>query len=135
MAMYNNPYMPQYGIQPSYQPVQQSYSPPTPTQSYPGAIVGVDGEAAARAYQMPAGIPAGVPIALWDTNGQFIYLKSMNPMGMPNPLQKLTYTREEAQQPVSMLSGQSGDYVTKADLEKMKKEILEGVKANAEPSV
>ena len=134
MALYNNPYMPQYGIQPSYQPVQQSYTPPS-TQSYPGAIVGVDGEAAARAYQMPAGIPAGVPIALWDTNGQFIYLKSMNPMGMPNPLQKLTYTREENQQPVSMLSGQSGDYVTKADLEKLKKEILEGVKANAEPTV
>lgn len=134
MAMYNNPYvMPQYGIQPSYQPAQQSYSPPA--QSYPGAIVGVDGEAAARAYQMPAGIPAGVPIALWDTNGQFIYLKSMNPMGMPNPIQKLTYTREEAQQQASMLPGQSGDYVTKADLEKMKKEILEGVKANAEPSV
>lgn len=133
MAMYNNPYMPQYGIQPSYQPAQQSYTPPA--QSYPGVIVGVDGEAAARAYQMPAGIPAGVPIALWDTNGQFIYLKSMNPTGMPNPIQKLTYTREEAQQQASMLPGQSGDYVTKADLEKLKKEILEGVKANAEPSV
>ena len=133
MAMYNNPYLPQYpGFQqPVYQ--QQSFTPQAP--SIPGAIIGVDGEAAARAYQMPAGIAPGVPIALWDTNGQNIYLKSMNPMGMPNPIQKLTYTREEAQQPVSMLSGQPGDYATKADLEKLKKEILEGVKANAEPSV
>lgn len=127
MAIYNNPYsFPQYQQQ-SFMP-QQSYAPQP--QSYPGSIVGVDGEAAARAYQMPAGLPPGVPIALWDTNGQYIYLKSLNPMGMPNPIQKLTYTREE--QPTPVLSG---DYATKADLEKLKKEILEGVKAHAEPSV
>jgi hypothetical protein len=83
---------------------------------------------------MPAGIAPGVPIALWDTNGQNIYLKSMNPMGMPNPIQKLTYTREE---PPQTIPGQSGspDYATKADLERLKKEILEGVKADAKPAV
>lgn len=132
MAMYNNPYLPQYSSfqQPVYQ--QQSFTPQAP--SIPGAIIGVDGEAAARAYQMPAGIAPGVPIALWDTNGQNIYLKSMNPMGMPNPIQKLTYTREE---PPQAIPGQSGspDYATKADLERLKKEILEGVKTDAKPAV
>lgn len=124
---YVNPYLPQ-----SYQQSMQSYQAPMNyTQTYPGGIIGVDGEAAARAYQMPAGIPPGVPIALWDTNGNNIYLKSLNPMGMPNPIQKLTYTREEPPKP----AGQSGDYVTRADLEKLKQEILEGVRADAKPAV
>lgn len=117
-----NPYLSQ-----TYQPSMQSY-PMNYTQTYPGGIIGVDGEAAARAYQMPPGIPPGVPIALWDTSGSYIYLKSMNPMGMPNPIQKLVYTREEPPKP-------TGDYVTRADLEKLKQEILEGVKGNAEPAV
>ena len=120
MALYGNPYLPQ-----SYQ------TPMNYTQTYPGGIVGVDGEAAARAYQMPPGIPPGVPIALWDTNGNTIYLKSMNPMGMPNPLQKLTYTREEPQMPAA----QTSDYVTKADLEKLKQEILGEVKSDVKPAV
>jgi len=120
---YVNPYLPQ-----SYQQPMQSYQTPM-NPTFPGGIIGVDGESAARAYQMPPGIPPGVPIALWDTNGNNIYLKSLNPMGMPNPIQKLTYTREEPPAP----AGQ--DYVTRADLEKLKKEILEGVKADAKPAV
>lgn len=129
MMAYNNPYLPQQ--YPMFQqPQQQSFMPAQPPV-IPGSIVGVDGEAAARAYQLPAGLAPGVPIALWDTNTQTIYLKSMNPMGMPNPLQKLTYVRDEPQQ----MQAISGDYVTKDDLEKLKKEILEGVKADAKPAV
>jgi hypothetical protein len=54
-------------------------------------LIWVDGEAAAKAYQMPPGWPANTPIALWDSNETTIYLKSTNQMGMPNPLQIAHY--------------------------------------------
>lgn len=91
-------------------------------------IIWVDGEVGAKAYQMPAGTTG--PIALWDTNDQVIYLKSVNQMGMPNPLQKIHYQMEE--QPQQMLpAGQSGNnssfdsgnYATKDDVSAMRNEI------------
>lgn len=125
---YQNPYAmtPNYG-QAYAVPQQQPFAP----QPIPGAIIGVDGEAAARAYQMPAGIQPGTLIALWDTNEKVIYLKSVNQMGMPNPIQKLKF---EFVTPQGQ-SGSPGEFATKADLERLKKEILEGVKGNAEPAV
>ena len=65
----------------------------------------VDGEVGAKAYQMPSGWPPNTPIALWDTNDTVIYLKSINPMGMPNPLQKAHYKLENYQQVSPMKSG------------------------------
>lgn len=67
-------------------------------QSYgPGPVKGeiewVDGEVGAKAYQIPAGCTK--PVALWDTNDTVIYLKSVNPYGIPNPLQKIHYRMEE----------------------------------------
>ena len=70
-----------------------------------GGIIWVDGEVGAKAYQMPAGWPAGTPIALWDTNDRVIYWKSINQMGMPNPLLKIPYHIEDLPQ---YLPGQSG---------------------------
>lgn len=81
----------------------------------------VDGEAAAKAYQLPPGLPANKPIALWDTNDTVIYLKSINPMGMPNPLQKIRYQMEEM---VPKRSGAAGreDYTEQSwDEEKLNK--------------
>ena len=102
----------------------------------------VDGEVGARAFQMPAGWPAGAPIALWDTNDTVIYWKSINQMGMPNPLQKLRYTIEQTGQTMMTLpAGQSGavaaqnqnpehetkpaesNFVTKEDFDKLWKEV------------
>ena len=78
---------------------------------------------------MPQGWPANQPIALWDTNDTVIYLKSINPMGMPNPLQKAHYTLEGNANDVS--HGRSGDsqeqYVTKEDMNKMKQEIMDAM--------
>lgn len=108
--------------QPMYQ-APQSYAPaPMPL---PGEIIGVDGEAAARAYQVPAGLQPGKFIALWDTNDKKIYLKSVNQMGMPNPVQVLKF---EFETPQNTSGAPAGDYATKADLERLKQEILEGVK-------
>ena len=94
----------------------------------------VDGEVGAKAYQLPQGWPANQPIALWDTNDTVIYLKSINPMGMPNPLQKARYTLEGGN-PGEKSQGYSGDterrdageYVKKEDMERMKQELLEAI--------
>ena len=113
-----------------YPQYQQSTLPAQPAQQT-GGLNWVDGEVGAKAYQMPANWPANQPIALWDTNDTIIYLKSINPMGMPNPLQKAHYTLEEYK---SATPGQSGaeapdmsQYVRKEDMERMKKELTEAI--------
>lgn len=105
-----------------------------------GEIEWVDGEAAAKSYQIPSG--ATKPIALWDTNDTVIYLKSMNPMGMPNPLQKIHYKMEEqvqkymGQEQAKLQSGDTtqtqndmSQYVRKDELEAMKDELKEAIES------
>lgn len=106
-----------------------------------GEIEWVDGEAAAKSYQIPAGTTK--PIALWDTNDTVIYLKSMNPMGMPNPLQKIHYKMEEqvpkymGQEQAKLPSGDTApaqqhdmsQYVRKDELESMKDELKEAIES------
>ena len=123
-TMYGNTYMnPMLQNQFSNQYNQQ-------TQPNQG-MIWVDGEVGAKAYQMPQGWPAGVPIALWDTNETIIYLKSMNPMGRPNPLQRIYYKMDELPQQQMLPAGQSGaNFVTKEDLEEMKKELMDSIRHN-----
>ena len=99
----------------------------------------VDGEIGAKAFQMPPMWPANTPLPLWDTNDTVIYLKSINQVGMPNPLQKIHYTMEETPKAPMMHNTTSGQaalpspdrtsgnsmagYATKDDLEKMKEDI------------
>lgn len=125
---------PMSSMQPA--PMQmQSYAPAPPQQQTQG-MIWVDGEVGAKAYQMPAGWPVGTPIPLWDTNDQIIYLKSMNQMGMPNPLQKIHYTMEEHQQSgylpaASAISGdQHQNYVTRDDFDQFKNELREMLRGN-----
>lgn len=122
--LYSNPY--QSGAMPQWNVPQPQLST---MPSQPEPLKWVEGKVGAQAYQMPPGWPANSPIALWDTTEPVIWLKSVNQMGMPNPLQKLTYKMEE--QPNTMLpAGQSGNaqpdmsqYVTKSDLEQLRQEI------------
>lgn len=101
------------------------------TQQSGHGLIWVDGEVGAKAYQMPAGWPANQPIALWDTNDTVIYLKSVNPMGMPNPLQKAHYTLEEHKSTSQMRSGAEAPdmtgFVRKEDMERMKQELMEAI--------
>lgn len=98
-----------------------------------GGLIWVDGEIGAKAYQLPQGLPANQPIALWDTNDTIIYLKSVNPMGMPNPIQRAHYTLEEHRGTGSARSGaneQDQDmhqYVRKDDMERMKQELMDAI--------
>lgn len=107
-------------------PVQQ------PTTNSNQGMIWVDGEVGAKAYQIPVGVTG--PVALWDTNDQVIYLKSVNQFGMPNPLQKIKYQMEETQllqpgQNNTNASGSDGNsntnYVTKEDLATLKNELRE----------
>lgn len=113
---------------------QQTQQPMQSGMQSSMGIKWVDGEVGAKAFQMPAGWPANQPIALWDTNDTIIYLKSMNPMGMPNPLQKAHYTLEEHRGTGPAMSNASGDdspamedYVKKTDMERMKQELLDAI--------
>lgn len=109
-------------------------TPQMQTQQSGMGLKWVDGEVGAKAYQMPQGWPANQPIALWDTNDTVIYLKSINPMGMPNPLQKAHYTLEGVKSGVKD-TGYSGEaeapdmtkYVRKEDLERMKQDLIDTI--------
>ena len=146
-TMYGNAYYPNQ-MSSTAAPMQQSYAQPPQqlSQNTSQGIIWVDGEVGAKAHQMPAGWPAGVPIPLWDTNDTVIYLKSINQMGMPNPLQKIHYTMEEQRNqsqsmlPAANVSGMASEqnpmenYVTRADLEAMKNEICEMLKGHPQAS-
>lgn len=133
----------------SYAQQQPAQYGQQPGNSYAGVqaqagIVWVDGEVGAKAYQLPTGWPANTPMPLWDTNDTIIYLKSTNPMGMPNPLQKIHYRMDEQSEqsgagpyrpaaPALMSGDQVGrsghdeQYVTKDDFEQMKRELRESI--------
>ena len=118
---------PQYQQAFAQQPAQQMQQ----AQNGMG-IKWVDGEVGAKAFQMPAGWPPNQPIDLWDTNDTVIYIKSVNPMGMPNPLQKARYKLEtvhsgEAQQAFSGDMDRKDEYVRKEDMEKMKQELMDAI--------
>lgn len=131
---YGNPNQ-QFAQAPYYGYAQQPSYASMPQQATPQAMLGiqwVDGEVGAKAFQMPQGWSVGTPIALWDTNDPIIYLKSVNQMGMPNPLQKIHYTMEEQQNKLpagSMMSSQeSPNYATKDDFEALKNELKDMIK-------
>ena len=143
----NSGNMNSYGQYPQMNYGQMSYAQ-MPGQSYGTAqgqgIDWVDGEAAARAMQLPAGVSQH---AMWDINEPVIYLKSVNQMGMPNPLRKIRYTIEDSsqsgagQRETLLTSGDGTDrdmsqyvrkdeaerFVKKDDLERMKNELMESI--------
>ena len=147
MANYPVPYQPTWNysgigqqMYPNLSGTQMSFATQQPqTQPSQGGhgLIWVDGEVGAKAYQIPSGWPANQPIALWDTNDTVIYLKSTNPMGMPNPLQKAHY-KLEGMQSGEKTTGYSGDtepkcnhdmsqYVKKEDLERMKQDLMDTI--------
>lgn len=139
-AMYNtyggNPYGTSYGQQQYQQPMQQipqpSYAQAQPSQG----MVWVDGETEAKGKQMPVGV---THFAMWDINEPVIYIKSLNPMGIPNPLQKIHYKMEEmknnptGQGGMNLMSGEeekdgTAQFVRKDELLTMKEEIMQAIR-------
>lgn len=127
--------MPNYWNPSNFYPVTYpQYTSVMPQQSYSAqssiAAAWVEGEMEARGRQMPQGVNQ---FYMFDAGKQKIYLKSLNPMGMPNPMQILDYTIEEQPQ-ANLLSGNGenmsgaaqpdmSQYVTKQDFEELKNEI------------
>lgn len=152
MPNYNFPTYSSYQAYPvANQTVQPNYYQ-QPTVSYQQVqqprlgIEWVDGEVGAKAYQLPAGWPANAPIPLWDTNDTVIYLKSINQMGMPNPIQRIRYTMEEMSRTAPILSSTSAlpsgaeqhaqsspdmsQYVRKEDLERVANDLKNAINAS-----
>ena len=125
--------MPQYQYQQSY--AQPQVQPSVPS---PNSMTWVDGEVGAKACQYPQGWVGPYPV--WDTNDQIIYVKSVNPYGIPNPLQKIHYWMEDQPQTQLLPSNMSGygmsgnnsatnqttdttNYATKDDMNELKEEL------------
>lgn len=135
MVSYPQNYGTSYNYSQSYQPQPAMQQSMTPMQQNGPGWIPVDGEVGAKAYQIPPGTPPGTTIPLWDINDMVIYLKSVNQMGVPNPLQKLRYYPEsDPKMLASQTQAMSGDanneqkideskFVTKEEFEKMKHEI------------
>ena len=123
-----------------YQNMVPGYSsipsvPTYPSASAPvqNAMEWVEGEVGAKAFQRPAWLTPNQAIPLWDNSDTVIYLKSWNPMGMPNPMQVLRYElpKQQAALPSAQQSETAApaeEYVTRKDFEEMLKKLdkLEG---------
>lgn len=99
----------------------QSFASPAQTQQY---MINVDGEGAAKAWQIPGGQAPNLIIPLWDLDGKHVYFKSTDAYGRMNPLRKGVIVLEE--DTVQQTSGDPApqiQYVTKDDLESFKNEI------------
>ena len=122
------------------QPMYQNYAQPMSQGQYSGmqqtsqgtqGIKWVDGEAEAKGTPIPVGVSQ---FAMWDINEPVIYIKTLNQMGMPNPMQKAHYTLEQKEQSGNMNRQEEkedkSEYVTKSDFENMKNELKELLNQN-----
>lgn len=125
---YGQPMYQSYG-QFSAQP--QQYSGMQQSMQGSQGIKWVDGEAEAKGTPIP---PGASQFAMFDINEPVIYIKSLNQMGMPNPMQKARYKLEQHEQSGNNMSNNMSrqeepenktEYVTKTDFEQMKNEIKE----------
>ena len=132
--MGGSPMMPAYSQMPAQMPVSATPMPsPTPY------MIQVDGEMAARAWQMPNNLAPGTVIPIWDVDGVHVYFKSVDAYGRLNPTRKARVVFEESQS--SLPEGQSGTaqsnalqnpdrYATKEDFEALKHEIRQMIGGN-----
>ena len=127
---YNGPYsIQQTGPQgQSYtQPYSQSYSQPAPNNR-----AWADDEYEARSIRVPDGWPADTPFVIWNPRQPIQYVKAVDARGVPYPMRILEYTEVQPKQMFTLpgQSGSSSEYVTKDDMNKMRDEIVESVRAS-----
>ena len=135
--------------QPYYNPINsQSYGYAMPAQGYMAPtyqvpqqpaqtpyMIQVDGEMAARAWQMPANLMPGTVIPIWDVDGIHVYFKSVDGYGRLNPTRKARIVFEEEQNlPEAsgndQISGKTENYITKADFESFRNEVKQMLSGN-----
>lgn len=132
---YGQNWMNQPGYVGGYNPGTSYYSANQPVQPLAQRPVFVDGEMSARVFQMPDNWPIGIPLYLWDTNGDYFYVKVIGPNGVPMPLQKFRYQKEE-NEAYGHISGNgapqvdTSQFVTKDAFEQQMNELKELLKTN-----
>ncbi len=125
-----NPYLFNYGY---YPPVQQPIVEPQPQQyqqvnSQPvnqdSYIIWVQGEAGAKSYP----VARGTTLPLFDTEGDFVYFKSVDNNGIPMPLVTMRLVKVEKEVPPPVVEQSQIDltnYVTKEKYQELENRVLE----------
>lgn len=125
-----NPYLFNYGY---YPPVQQPIVEPQPQQyqqvnSQPvnqdSYIIWVQGEAGAKSYP----VARGTTLPLFDTEGDFVYFKSVDNNGIPMPLVTMRLVKVEKEVPPPVVEQPQIDltnYVTKEKYQELENRVLE----------
>ena len=139
MTYYQNPYLGYYPtIQPmvypqqpmiEQQPQQQSQSVNVQSQSpMDSFFIWVQGEAGAKSYP----VARGTTLPLFDTEGDFIYFKSVDNNGIPLPLVKKVLSDPPVEAPVETRVAavpttalDTGNYVTKHEYDELEKKCSE----------
>ena len=130
-----------YNAYPYQNPTYYSPYPQQPVMYSPSAygmqggnnyMISVDGEMAARAWQMPQNLAPGTIIPLWDLDGQHVYFKSTDNFGRINPLRKgrVIFDDEPATEQ-NLTAGESraeSNFVTKEDFEGLRHEIQDMIR-------
>lgn len=144
MPNYYNPYLPsmQSGYYAPYYPPQaqtvgyNNFVSGAPAANY---WISVDGEMAARAWQMPPNLAPNTIIPLWDLDGQHVYFKSTDAYGRVNPLRKGRVVFEEEAQSLPTESQSTAPsavdprYVTKEDFDGLRHEIQDMFRSQQAP--
>ena len=132
-----NPYLFGYNNFGYYPPMQQNYPQqveqqypqqqiPTQNESY---FVWVQGEAGAKSYP----VARGITLPLFDSEGDYVYFKSVDENGMPLPLITMKLTKVESQPKVEVEPQKvveqphvnMDDYVTKEKYDQLEQRVLE----------
>lgn len=106
---------------PYYQPYYQNPAQTPQNQPQSGSgVLWVQGEAGARSWLCAP----NTTVLLMDSESERFFLKSTDASGMPLPLRIFDYKERTSQQGTNPVRG--GEYVTKAEFEAFKDELLNG---------
>lgn len=130
---------PNWSVAPSYQPAapqyNQAFAMPQPNSMNSGinlnqsSIIWVQGEAGAKAYN----VPAGSTVLLMDSETPRFYIKSTSANGIPMKLRMFDYSEildqsqsyQTVQDSIPAQSGAMPEFATKEDLSELRKLIEE----------
>lgn len=119
-----------------YTPAPAVQMAPPPMAGRNNYMIQVDGEMAAKAWQMPPEMKPGDVIPLWDADGVHVYFKSLDGYGRLNPTRKARIVFEEETPALpentsgAMPPQENPNYVSKADFESFRNEIRQMMSGN-----
>lgn len=120
--LYNNGYPATYQ---QYQPTYQQNTPMYQQSYQQNGLIWVQGEAAAKSYP----VAPNTSVALWDSEANVVYIKTVDASGMPS-MKIADYTMRD-NTPKSTQTASQSDFATKDDLLPIKKDI-DALKAKLE---